>query len=188
MLSSASLVRNCAAIRGLEPFGGVPPPESRLDHVPGGLSQARPQGRVCSPAVAPHPRSRPDAVRERPARSARDRRPCRFPGRRRNHRRPRRQRLQDDVGEPVDVAAVVPDRGNDHDVCRAEVGADIVLRQIAEEVNAARRRRRRAPVRATRRAGPRPRRSPGSRRAWSRRGPERRSGARTPSCARVARR
>jgi len=46
MLSSASLVRNCAAIRGLEPFGGVPPPESRLDHVPGRLSQARPQGRA----------------------------------------------------------------------------------------------------------------------------------------------
>ncbi len=51
---------------------------------------------------------------------------------------PRRQRLEDDVRQPVDVAAVVPHGRDADDVGGGEVLADPILRLVAEEPDALR--------------------------------------------------
>ncbi len=97
--------------------------------------------------------------------------------------RARRQRLEDDIRQAVDVAAVVAHRRDDHDVGSRQVRRRLHPGTGCRGSAPARPRRPRAPDPAARPAGRRRPRSPGWAAAASGRSPMRRSGARTLSCA-----
>ena len=109
-------------------------------------------------------------------------------GRRGDDRRARGQRLQHDVGQAVDVAGVVADRGHDGDVGGGQGQRHRLVRRAGRGSGRGRRRRPPGRGRAARRRDRRRRRSRPAAPGGARPAPApRRSGTRSPSSSRTGR-